>query len=778
MENLLSKSSGETLLYHSWAVQKIGVMLTERNSGIAKNEDIKAMVSQACLLHDIGKATDDFQNYLQTGDTSKKFERSPIYHHEVGWAVLKSIEKQIKIDTKRFNSLLSAIYWHHPRRERYNKGETVYNSDISDILKNITDKDYEQIIHLYNKLMGDNVKVENSRDEFYDTPPPPYYSSKTPHWGINANLSIVNSTLALADAIVSGYSGKSIELLNNKELCNRLIDKEILRTGNNEYTIPEYYDMDRFNKQVEYVNDSLSRTTSILKAPAGFGKTIMGILSILKQDRVTMWVCPRNVVAENVYDTIIEELNVLKVDMSVELYLTGERVKGTNANPDMTSDIIVTNIDNFLAPYYSGRNRNKAYLLYHANVIFDEFHELIKDEPLFSAFINIMNARNSVTKSNTLLLSATNTIVDYKWGSKISPSNILPNINNHYSAVHDEKYRIKYVDNIDFDIPDNTLVLFNAIKSAQNYYVDNIKRSEGLLLYHSKYEEVDKDKVKNEIFGMYGKNATNKKINVISTPIMKASLDLSFDNLVISNCEPEGFIQSIGRVNRWGKYKGVSEIYLYKPQRGDGRLTSENGAIGVNYTLELTNKWYEFLQKNTPNGSLFTLDELYVIYNKFNLEYNDDLRWLIDNKYEESNNKLGDIYPKRSGYETKKEKSKHFRIGTQSMRGGAGNLFAIYPYVGDDDRIIKYSNAFTIDDRGEKEPTGFVEFTKKLIKEINKSKEDRFDFPTNGNAIKHLRSTTLYSMANYSGTPLIKDSKVYDHTLGVVDRVIYNSLIK
>ena len=771
MENLLSKSSGETLLNHSRAVQKIGVMLTERNDGIVKNEDLKTMVSHACLLHDIGKATDDFQTHLRTGDTSKKFERNPVYHHEVGWAVLKSIEKQIKIDSKIFNSLLSAIYWHHPRRERYNEGKTVYNSDISDILKNITDKDYKQIILVYNKLMNDNIEVEHSRDEFYDIAPPPYYSSKAP-WLAKAELSIVNSTLALADAIVSGYSGKSIELLNNKELCNRLIDKEILRTGNNEYTIPEYYDMDRFNKQVEYVNDSLSRTTSILKAPAGFGKTIMGILSILKQDKVTMWVCPRNVVAENVYETIIEELNVLKVDMSVELYLTGERVKGTNSNPDMTSDIIVTNIDNFLAPYYSGRNRNKAYLLHNTNVIFDEFHELIKDEPLFSAFINIMNARNSVTKSNTLLLSATNTIVDYMWDNHKYPNNILPNINNHYSAVHDEKYRIKYVENIDFEIPDNTLVLFNAIKSAQKYYVDNIKKSDGLLLYHSKYEEDDKDRLKDEIFGMYGKNATNKKINVISTPIMKASLDLSFDNLVISNCEPEGFIQSIGRVNRWGKYKGVSDIYLYKPQEGDDRLASESGAIGVNYTRELTNKWYNFLKVNLPDGSLFTLDELYIIYNKFNQEYKDELKEFIRKKHKDSNDKLGEIYPKKSEYESKKEKPKHFRISTQSMRGSAGNLFAIYPYVGDDDRIIKYSNAFTIDG-GEKEPTNFVEFTKKLIKKINKSKEDRFDFPTNGNAIKHLRSTTLYSMANYSGTPLIKDSKVYDHTLGVVDEDLY-----
>ena len=99
---------------------------------------------------------------------------------------------------------------------------------------------------------------------------------------------------------------------------------------------------------------------------------------------------------------------MLNITPSVELFLSGEVVfSDINNNSGFESDIIVTNIDNFLSPSVKTTFADKLFLMNTADVVFDEYQELMTDEALLSAFINMIRVRHRYTKARTLLLSAT-----------------------------------------------------------------------------------------------------------------------------------------------------------------------------------------------------------------------------------------------------------------------------------------------------------------------------------------------------------------------------------
>jgi CRISPR/Cas system-associated endonuclease Cas3-HD len=67
--NMLAKSNGLTLQDHSNIIETLSVLLTDEivNNNNNFKEDYKGVISVSCKLHDIGKLTKDFQNFLSGG---------------------------------------------------------------------------------------------------------------------------------------------------------------------------------------------------------------------------------------------------------------------------------------------------------------------------------------------------------------------------------------------------------------------------------------------------------------------------------------------------------------------------------------------------------------------------------------------------------------------------------------------------------------------------------------------------------------------------------------
>ena len=642
---LKAKSTGQGLIDHSVCVYNITKVIV-KTLNLDDNDLIKDIYC-AALLHDIGKAYHKFQNYITNNEET---ETNNILHHQISWCFSKLIFPNTR------NIMSNAIYWHHPEPFSEKKIKMV------DIYKELSKEDINlmvKIINYYHDLYPNLFKNVTNNDlmcpDNYDTTGTPdffYVKELDSHKeSLNEKLILIRSVLNSADRIASNDEYNNNKFLSNDEgyiygLLNNTKKPQII----DNHPIYSNDVESRFNKQKEII-DSINKHTSIIKAPAGFGKTLLGLLWGLKHEKKILWVCPRNVVVEVVYSSILEELSNLNLNekISVELFLTGKRIAcNSESIDDFSSDIVVTNIDNFLSPTHKNKLMYRAYSILDYNVVFDEFHEFVTTSPIFSLFVDIMNIRNNIIKSNTLLLSATPMILSYLWDTENFCTQVLPNEGKHYDAIHDKKYQIEIIsDEIKMinvkGSNKNTLTIYNSIINSQRH----TKTNDTKILVHSDFLEEDKKEKLDEIYNIYGKQnigETNniEKKSVVSAPIIQASMDISFKHLKESISSPEETMQRIGRNNRWGEYN-ISTISLYDLTKN----RSEKAYIEHVRNLEEQEKWVIFLINNI-NKNEISLNEIYNIYNQFNIENSRLRKNIINGKLKESYKKLNEnISPKK-----------------------------------------------------------------------------------------------------------------------------------
>lgn len=645
----MSSSTSQNLYYHSLAVSRIAV---HKANLLGVDKTIIDLVEKAALLHDIGKSVSSFQGFLN----GKETEASP-YHHEIGWAFLR--------ESGQFDSkILNAVYWHHarPLDEKFDHLE-----NVGSILEKLSDQDIESLRDICKQL---GFKITKSKNNYDVSVPTLYIKDSNGNSDDNSILLAVRGCLIAADRTISKMSPKQVEdialgssLDNYEELKDKSASSITL-----DISVIDGYDPKRFKIQKDCLELALKNKTTAIKAPSGFGKTLLGTLFSLRSGRKTFWVCPRNVIAETVYKNIIQEINAMKLDKnpSIELFLTGVRKESSDNAPaePFTSDIVVTNIDNLLKPTVSNDVADKLFMCLYSNVVFDEYHEFVSDSPMFSAFVYFMRFRHRIAKRpQTLLESATDPYIEYLWDTINNKTLILPSSDNHYPAAHTKPYLVSINKGVG-SIPPGGLLIRNSIKNAQDC---SISYGADILL-HSKYTDEDRFLIMKEIYDNFGKGGTGVRdgLKTCSAPVIQASLDVSFSFLCETILSPESTLQRIGRINRWGEQDGLIELVLLESEDKD---KSEMGAIRTLYDQKLMGHWVNFLKKEFPSPKSITLDELYKIYNSFNKQnYKIVVSYLLNSHLAGSEILMEKCYPVKVPHlETKKS--------TKSLRNPDGSFY-------------------------------------------------------------------------------------------------------
>jgi CRISPR-associated endonuclease/helicase Cas3 len=746
------------------------------------DQKIVDMIELAAFCHDVGKCTDFFQNITLSSlqDEDKKTLINKLYpnikeqhprHNEISWmyCALRA--------NKSFSSLaLQAIYWHHgtflyqdeieirnsniiwQQLSKFEDPKEIFNK-INDLLnqgKKYFSFDIEKYFEILNE---ENVKVQ----KIFEAPLSVTTDIK------NSHRLLIRSCIVRADHITSSLTcvqlkdiieNDNAQLYFNKSKAYELID----------VSCPESYQQERFQTQQNCVLEC--EKTTIVKAPAGAGKTIIGIMWALQKHKQVYWVCPRNSVAEGVYKNIIEELRALNLtnDVSVELFLTSERKECTHESLDVcTSRIIVTNIDNLLSPMVAHKDVKRIFDINNSFVILDEFHEYLsleEDEALLAAFITYMRARNLCCKNTqTLLLSATPTILHMLWDSGKNPTKLLPNKNEHYPAQHKKEYFVSCENEFITTPSAKSLTMYLAIKNVQEYFKQNYTQ-----ICHSKYTKEDRKKTFEYLLDKFGKNG-NKEDTVISAPILQAALDISFNELYKSSESPESDVQTIGRINRWGEINNVCNLHMLDLKHN----ARERSATQNRYDLSLSRKWYEFLQENIKEKSLITLDELYVLYNDFNNQFNKDINDFIVKKLEESFKQLCYFYPKQTNFKKKVNDNKTYTAKT--LRSSTTSYFIVIK----DQNNNWINSTFTIsnkefDEKCLTEETGiYLNNKAKLSKLLEKleNQSDIFDYTDVLKQLHKKKVSIIYELKKFakcSASPIPVLSHQYDSIIGLIER--------
>jgi CRISPR-associated endonuclease Cas3-HD len=750
MSKALAKSNKNTkilLVDHSKRVSEncIKALSTIYNQDVY--DDYKEIIRLSGLLHDIGKATTNFQKKLKNEETEIK---SKFLHNEIGWAFLY---EYLDVPSNVLELIINSVYWHHGIINKMCGSTSV---SILNLLGANKDKDIDEMKKVLVTLCGSSkllsINRSKSRDQFKNTPA--FYIFDGDDKGKICVEQIIRNCLICSDRLTSISDEQNTTF--EGEFKKRL-------KKNNNFIITDYKGKsdDRFIKQLS-IKDSCEKTT-IIKAPAGFGKTVLGLLWASKSDNKLIWVCPRNTVTESIYDSIISELDSLNINnVNVELFYASE-VKKRNFE-EGTADIIVTNIDNFLAPTVDNSFSDRLFLMDSADVVFDEYHELVTEAALFSLFITIMKIRSNYSNANTLLLSATPTLMHFLWQNEfnaIKRTKILPSQHTHYKAVHNNPYAVFFDDMINVTTK-NSLVIMNSVSNAQTFM--NQCNCDDII--HSKFTTPTITNKLVNLFESNGKYANiNSTKNVMGTLIIQACLDVSFRHLYEVVFSPEGTLQRVGRCDRFGNLLN-SSITFCRPS-GQGEITS----IANLYDTKLNKLWYDYLEQSIDKS--VTLDELYTIYNDFNQKNEDRLVEFIKAAYSESLTTLTEkVYPvKRFNNSPNKTDKLVYSTNSNKFRSKGNEMF----YIAKIDGTDLYSDPISTRIYNSVE-SDFSEinyntsFKNKMFAIESLVGDVRFNYDPVTNIEKYGSLEKLRYQATRSDTPYIRQDVVYHPTYGFIKK--------
>lgn len=748
---LIINKDGIGLLEHSKLVsifaEQIAIQ-TQPNNDKSLTDSIKI----AALLMNIGKCCKVFQKDIK--NPSKKGLKVKYLYNEVGWAF---ITKHI---SSKSNLILDAVYWSNGIKSK-TLGD--YNNNILD---SVDAEDKATMLEFLKDILPQNYNYYPN-DTKCDAPI--YYSGDTKSVITNSEKTFVRTCVISADKLVS-----SLDINKFKELSHTNNIDEIIRlindlTKRHYYNIESELDFDKYDEKRLNIQKSIAEqctNTTITNAPAGFGKSLLAVLwNLCNSNRKMIVVCPTNVIAESTYKNILTELNTLGVGdkVSMELYLTSETKKTNGVNREnaieFDSDIVVTNIDNFLAPSINSNNASRLFLINKCDVVFDEYHKLLCKEALFACFINIMNTRNRFTDSRTLLMSATPIKINQLWENGINKTKILPSENSHYPASHKGKYKrntfiVETIDDIKVKSKSSSAIILNSIENSQIIH----NKINSAKLAHSKFGSNEKEAISLYIYKNFDKNSSRSlnKDNITATHVIQESLDISFANIHESVLSPNASWQRMGRCNRFGDYDTIPEINTYKILKGGG----DNKMKGILYTKDLSDKWFDFL--SNYNGKVYDLDKWYTIYNEFNKINSNDIDKYSDLCFHKGMIYLSKIFPRQY---TRLTVKKSMKAGANKLRSIGSEIFFICKIYSSN----KYSDVFTDANYAKFEDYNEDKTTQtrmvKAMKEIIKSGDDRFDYAS---LIKQGDKTAMRNEADNSDTPYIRFDVVYTPEYGII----------
>ena len=362
-----------------------------------------------------------------------------------------------------------------------------------------------------------------------------------------------------------------------------------------------------------------------------------------------------------------------KHDISVEVYASGGRKKGFGENQknldELTSDLIITNIDTLLNPYVKHNIIDRVYDFTKSIIVFDEAHEFVTDEPLFFNFLQFVTARRLHSKMPTLLMTATPLPFQYFWD--FAQEEEKTQIFDHKDLPHWNKKPVELHlmdQDSDFLQQNKGLTVTNSIRLALAHSVEHPQN----YFLHSSFTDSDAENLLNKVLNTYGKNQQeqNQEQKISSCLIVQSAFDISLPVGVESVLSPMKTLQVLGRINRFGKSERA-EFYLANCFENGPHASNERAAINTIFDLNLAKRWWSFLTEMIAEKPTYSRDELSSLYFEFLQENSKGIYDWLKSSGERSIKSSQELVPKRFPMQKKELKA------VEGKRVSAANLRSI-----------------------------------------------------------------------------------------------------
>lgn len=597
------------------------------------------------VLHDAGKYSDEFREYMERAMADREsVRRGEVNHSTAGGFLLEKL-------CPRSNLAVMgemAIFCHHGLRDSFSteKGSVYIQKRLSDPVGAAEERYYryidkedikekigqarEDLLQIM-KEITDFIRQKNVRKDLYG----------------NRDFYLGMYERVILSLLIDADRTDTACFMEQRKLPVVKSDEEVLTVWKNAASALEKYlkKLQRASKLKQYRNEISEKCMEAgerperlyrLTLPTGAGKTLSSLRFALRHamkyhKRHIIYVAPYQSIIDQNAEEIRKATGDSRIVLEHHCNVIQEGAQARKQYELLTENwdapIIVTTAVQFLNTLFAsgGSNVRRMYSILNSVIIFDEVQTLpVKLIKLFNLAVNFLTAFGN---STVVLCSATQPLLDeLNDNVLLSPAN-MAETERDYSAV---LKRTEIIDATELNKSGLTaegleefiwgkaeqtgqvLAIVNTKKCAAKVYKGLVKRckEEGFLLYHLSTNMCGTNR--KEVLEELKQDLENeKKVICISTQIVEAGVDLSFHCVIRSLAGLDSIIQAAGRCNRHGK-DGIGYVYLV---RMCGAAENLNSLKDIRMAQECM---AEFLQQYRMNpkryGDSLSSDESIRLY--------------------------------------------------------------------------------------------------------------------------------------------------------------------
>ncbi len=569
----------------------------------------KELVYYSALLHDIGKINPYYQYLFYNDEKTREMKKKELLNRFIGqhslfsaWIASKLLYSTNDLTIKRIHIILCLIAAHH---SSLRSSVNTPANDRTGSFKNSKDKIYDYLTRYKKEL----VAIEEFSLLNWSK------CLKEYHRPIHLDGSILKTTEK--DAIVPNY----MELL--------LYFSALLQADRGSFSTRKQYHFDinikteeliksnsklseiRSKFQNEFISEfNIENNISVIQAPTGIGKTklFLDIISMYGDKKIfdkVLYFSPLLALTEDFeskINNVIKDADKLDVLVYNHLFSGSLLEKNTkNETPSLFWDFenesfnrkfIITTTQRLLITLYSNSSVDNLKLLSLKNalLIIDEIQIIPKF--LLPNFVSILKSLCKFINTKVLLVSAT--VPEELTSQDIKPIKLRSELESKYHEITLKKIRFHE------KIPDITP---NLLDYKKQLFMVNTKRKARIIfdkisklihsnkiLEHQQQLDINQEnypdiyyittgirkKTRSKIIG---KINNKTKCMVVSTQVIEAGVDISFDLINREVAPLDSLVQVMGRLNREGEATNpVLNVFLFddgKDHRPYNRLEFE-----------------------------------------------------------------------------------------------------------------------------------------------------------------------------------------------------------
>lgn len=565
---------------------------------------IKHLTGLAGMLHDLGKYTEDFRTYIieAVNNPESPPKRGSVDHSTAGGKLLFKLfhDKKIGLYTGLVAEIVgNAVISHHSYLQDF------LNPDLeSNYLKRVRDKEINEfeksIKRFFQNVIDENsfiVYVEKAASELEN------YLKKEPEKSNEQKIMFL--TKFIFSALIDGDRTNTRLFEENKTYEIDKKNGDLFQTYYQRLLtkIEDFKKHENANTPINLLRNSLSDQCDsfaesksgiyTLSIPTGGGKTLASFRYALKHVKVyskrhIIYVVPFTTIieqnAEEVRKILKDNANILEHHSNIieDVNENDENQEGIMnaqqklklAKDNWDSPIIFTTMVQFLNVFYAKGSRNirRLHNLSDSVLIFDEVQKV--PIPCVSLFNEALNFLKEYGRSSIILCTATQPALDFvEHKLEIdTDGEIIENL----EQVVDVFKRTEIIDMASDRTFDNeqlneliiqkmaeiqsVLVILNTKTVVKNLYQKLIESGLNIPIYHlstsmcAAHRHRILDEVRQQLI-------KGNKIICVSTQLIEAGVDVSFQCVIRSLAGLDSIAQAAGRCNRHGEM-GIQNVYI------------------------------------------------------------------------------------------------------------------------------------------------------------------------------------------------------------------------